>query len=304
MKQKNRWATAGFIVLFLAITAYILSGLMSLFTATEIQTGNTLVIPIRGMIVTEASSSPWDPSYTSSNDIVDLLEKTDKDPRIKAIILEINSGGGSAVASQEIMQKIKDVNKTTVSVIRDIGASGAYWIASATDRIISNPLSYVGSIGVTSSYLEFAGLLDDFNITYRRLVSGEFKDMGTPYKEMTEEERSILEEDLEIVEDFFKDSVAENRGISEEMMKGIADGRVFLGSEALEMELVDSLGTIDTAKEFLTKELNTSITLSRHKKSRTLLDVLSMTFDEKFYLVGKGMGDSLSSQDKNSMLRT
>ena len=185
-----KWGYAIFVLLMLGILGFIAVAVLSLFVSTDVESlsGNVALIPIEGVIVGTDDGEFLFESVTSSLDTVELIEKADRNPNIKAIILEINSPGGSAVASEEIANAIKKTNKTTVAWIREIGTSGAYWVSSASDHIVANRVSITGSIGVIASYLEFPGLLDRYNITYQRLVSGKYKDIGSPYKEMTTEE--------------------------------------------------------------------------------------------------------------------
>ena len=117
----------------------------------ESLSGNVALIPIDGVIVGDKDSDFLFESVTSSPEAVELIEKANKNPNIKAIILEINSPGGSAVASEEIANAIRKTNKTTVAWIREAGASGAYWVASATDYVVANRASITGSIVVIAS---------------------------------------------------------------------------------------------------------------------------------------------------------
>ena len=126
--------------------------------------------------------------------------------------------------------------------MRENAASGAYWIASSTDHIVADPATTTGSIGVTGSYLQFSGLLDDYNITYERFVSGEYKDTGTPFKEVSDKERDLLQRKINLLNDMFIDHIATSRNLSTIYVRDNADGQIFLGVEALNKRLVDSLG--------------------------------------------------------------
>src|SRR3989338_2223036 len=180
MEQPSfRWGYAIFVLFLLSILGFIAVGIMSLFVGVDVESlsGNVALIPIDGIILGSDDSEFLFESITSSLDAVELIEKADKNPNIKAIILEINSPGGSAVASEEIAKAVQKTNKTTVAWIREVGASGAYWVASSSDYVIANRVSITGSIGVIASYLEFPGFLEKYNVTYRRLVSGKYKDI-------------------------------------------------------------------------------------------------------------------------------
>ena len=145
--------------------------------------GNVALIPIEG-IITGSGGSYLGSSTISSKSIVEFIEEADKSDNIDAIVLEINSPGGSAVASDEIAEAVKNAKKPVVSFIREVGASGGYWVASASDYIIANRMSITGSIGVISSYLEFSGLMEKYGVGYERLVAGENKDLLSPYTKL------------------------------------------------------------------------------------------------------------------------
>src|SRR3990167_6506295 len=163
-KPKRKWLTVLVVVLLLSVAASFVSSFFTTFSES-IESGNVALIKIYGPITTTDSGS-FASSATSSTDIVELIEKAEKNDEIKAIVFEINSPGGSPVASDEIGRAVKDAQKPTVAWIREVGASGGYWIASASDHIIANRMSLTGSIGVIGSYLEFAELLDRYNVTY------------------------------------------------------------------------------------------------------------------------------------------
>ncbi len=156
----------------------------------------------------------------------------------------VDSLGGSVQASYKIASAIRKTNKTSVCYIRRYGTSGAYWIASQCDYIISEPFAIVGSVGVTMSYLEFSGLLNKLGIDYERLIAGKYKDIGSPYRDLSKEEREILESKLNIIYNFFVDQVMSKRNVS----RDILNGEFYLGVEARNNGLVDSIGDLEDAK--------------------------------------------------------
>src|SRR3989338_9701266 len=212
-----RWGYAVFVIILLAVLGFIAVGIISLFAGVGVESlgGNVALIPIEGEITGSRDSGLlFGSAVAASPDIIEMIEKADKNPSIKAIIFEINSPGGSAVASQEIADAVAKTNKTKVAWIREVGASGAYWIASSSDYVVANRASITGSIGVIASYLEFGGFLERYNITYRRLVAGKYKDIGSPLKEMTQEEQAYLQASLDEMKDYFVSEVAKNRNMS------------------------------------------------------------------------------------------
>lgn len=198
------------------------------------------IVPIKGEISTQGSMSLFS-SSASSRDIANQIYTLADDETVKAIVLDINSPGGSPVASDEISKAIEYAKekKEVISVISDLGASGAYWIAASTDRIYTAPLSIVGSIGVTSAGLSFEGLIEEYNITYRRQIAGEFKDMGSPYREQTQEEIEKTQQLLDSVHEEFINHVAMNRNMSYDEAKALSTGEIFLGKDAIELGLID-----------------------------------------------------------------
>jgi protease-4 len=244
---------------------------------------NVAVIPIKGVITVEESSDLFGNSNVASSDaIIRSIKKAQDNPNIKALILEINSPGGSPVASDEIGRAIKESNLTTVAVIREIGTSGAYWIASASDHIIANRMSITGSIGVIGSYLEFSDLLTRFNVTYRRFVSGKYKDIGSPFREITEEETTMYQAIIDKMLEFFIEEVALNRNMSIRRTRELATGLVYLGSEAKEVGLVDELGSMQEADRYLERTLNISVRTTVLKENKGLSDLLAGISTTKF----------------------
>lgn len=289
---RNRWATTIKIILVLMILSFIASWFLSFFTADEFKEGNVALIPIKGVVASE-KYGVFGYEIADSPTIVSFIEEADKNPKIKAIIFEINSPGGAPVATEEIANAIEKTNKTTVAWIREMGASAGYWIASSCDKIVASKMSMTGSIGATISYLEFSGFLNDYNITYQRLVAGKYKDIGTPFKTVTVDERRLLQDYLDRMHGYFISAVAKNRGLSEERVKEIATGMFYTGEEAKEMGLVDVLGGKEEAKGIIEKELNITAEIVEYKEEVRLVDLLSGMFSQQSFSVGKGIGSSL-----------
>lgn len=169
------------------------------------------------------------------------LRQAEDDTSVKAIVVFLNSPGGSVVASREMARAVAGTTKPTVCWLGDVAASGAYWIASACDHIVADELSVTGSIGATSAYLELSGLLKKYDIDYKQLTAGKYKDSGSPYRELTKEEEAMFRDALNKVFERFAQSVSENRNVSVEEIRSL-EGKAMLGEEALSLGLVDSLG--------------------------------------------------------------
>lgn len=274
----------------------------SFFTSTDDKNpyANVAIIKVYGIITTTGEDGYFE-SVASSNEIIQLLEEAEQDPSIKAIVLDINSPGGSPVASEEIGNKLKSINKTTVAWIRDLGASGAYWIASSTDYVVASRLSLVGSIGVTGSYVEFAGLLERYNMTYRSLVSGKYKDAGSPFKELTPEDEAKIMELIDELHLYFVEEVAENRNLSLEETEELATGEVFTGAKGKQLGLVDEVGGMAEVTSYLRDDLNTTVEYALFEQEETLLDLLRVVSADHGFAIGEGIGSFLN---KNQPLIT
>lgn len=285
------------------ILSFLISSIFTVFTGAD-SFGNVALIKLSGTIVTEGNSG-FGETLASSSDIVKFIKEADEDPSIKAIVLEINSPGGSPVASKEIVDAVKRTNKTTYAFIREIGTSGAYWAASATDKIIAHDLSVTGSIGVFSSYLEFSGLLKKYNITYQRLVAGKYKDMGSPFKKLEKDEEDIIMEKLIKLHEYFINSVAENRNMDVEQVRELATGEFFLGSEALDNGLVDKLGDIEALKDIIKSDLDIAeVDFAVYSKPPSFFESLAGIFSENSFFIGKGIGSAITESDTKISITT
>lgn len=213
---------------------------------------NTVGIEIRDCIMTykpensdsltSSTDSPCD-TITSSEAVTWALENAASDPKIKAVVLEIDSSGGSPAAAEEIAAAMKALHKPSIAWVRSNADSAAYWIASAADTIIASETSDIGSIGVTQSYVDNAKKNVQDGLTYNQLTTGKYKDTGTPDRALTADERSYLQRDLDITLQAFIKAVATNRQLSVAKVTALADGSSMLGAMALHNGLIDQLGT-------------------------------------------------------------
>jgi protease-4 len=288
-KKTNIALVVVILVVIFGFLILLIAGIVGLMAAAP--TGNVALIKVEGVILT-AGDSPFTQT-ASSTQIVRLIEKADKSPLVEAIIFEINSPGGSAVASDEIGTAIKKTNKTTVALIRQVGASGGYWVASATDHIIANRMSVTGSIGAIGSYLGYSGLIQRYNITYERLVAGEHKDLGIPYRELEDDEREILQNVLDKVHEEFIKEVAANRNLELDYVRDISTGLFYLGSEAKELGLIDELGGREEAVDYIEETLNITAEVSEYRKKKTFFEQLSEVFWENSFFIGRGLAQGL-----------
>ncbi len=179
------------------------------------------------------------------------LKQYSENPLVKAIVLRIDSPGGGVVPSQEIHDAVKRVkNKSNKAVIASMGtvaASGGYYIAAATDRIIANPGTLTGSIGVIMEMANFEGLMKKVGVEGVVIKSGRFKDVGSPLRKMSDEERKLLQSVMDDVHHQFIQAVADGRSLEVADVEPLADGRIYTGRQAKEARLVDELGDLDDA---------------------------------------------------------
>lgn len=278
------------IIFTIAIGAIFILVIISFFgTPLELVDGNIALIPLTGKIISGESSSLLETGIQAQK-IIEMIQEADKDTSIKAIVIEINSPGGSPVASYEIAKAIKKAEKPTIALIREQGASGAFWAATAADKVFANPMSMTGSIGVIGSYVELSGLLERYNMTYRRLVAGQYKDAMSKYKELTPAEAQLFQLKLNKLHDYFITAVAENRGMTKAQVTKDADGFIMLGEEARERGYVDYLGGRDEVKEYLNATLGVEPKYREYTQTKGLFDAIGMSANNAAYALGKGLG--------------
>jgi protease IV len=212
---------------------------------------------------------------------IQQLKKFADDDSIKAIIIHVNSPGGGVAASEEIYREVKRIRdekkKRIVASIETVGASGAYYVSSATNKIYADNGSVVGSIGVIAEWVNYGDLLQWAKLKSVILKTGEFKDTGTPTRELTPAERAYLQGLIDNMFHQFIQAVADGRAMKFDDVKAIADGRVWTGEQAKSLKLVDQLADFQSAVEDTAKSVNIKgePTLVRPEKDRkSLLDLM------------------------------
>lgn len=231
----------------------------------EYQSCNVLGINLHGMLATyvPAQGSADDPEEyqaqygdaVGSEDIVSSILSADQDDTIKAILMEVDSTGGYPVAGEEIADALKKSTKPTVVVIRQSGLSAAYWASTGAKQIFASRNSDVGSIGVTSSYLDNVAKNQKDGNSYVQLSSGKYKDAGDPNKPLTEEEKQIFLRDIKITHENFIEAVAVNRNIPADQVRAIADGSSVLGDKAKSLNLIDQIGGWSEAEGYIEQQI-------------------------------------------------
>jgi protease-4 len=228
------------ILLFIGIVFFVLIYALSLFRGERgsfsLREKNVGVILIEGII-------------SDGSVIVDQIEEFSNDDGIRAVVLRIDSPGGGVAASQEICGEVNKLRKKkkVVASMGSVAASGGYLIATATDRIVANPGTITGSISAVMHFADIQELMRKVGVSSSVIKSGKFKDIGSPVRDMTAEERQLIQGIVDDIYDQFVRTVSENRRIPLDNVKKIADGRIFSGRQAHHLKLVDELGGFQDA---------------------------------------------------------
>lgn len=191
----------------------------------------------------------------SALDVIQQIEELEANPDIKGVVLDIDSPGGALESSESIMLALKGVSKPTAAVIRNVGASGAYFAATGADKIFASKFSEVGSIGITNEFIDTSEKDRQDGIVFYDFSSGVHKGALKPGSHVTPEQARVIMEDIMKAHDLFVQDIAVNRGIPIEKVKEIATGRTYVGEDALELGLVDQIGGMSQAGAWLENEI-------------------------------------------------
>ena len=214
-----------------------------------------------------------------SQDIVRQFKKYRENKTVKAIVFRVDSPGGGVSASQEIYEEVKKTRHSGKPVVVSMGAvaaSGGYYVSCGATRIVANPGTLTGSIGVIFQFLHFSELMNKIGIDASTFKTGKYKDIGSPFRKTTEEEKRFFDQLLGDVYDQFVSVVATERKLDRQRVLRYADGRVFTGRQAREYGLVDTLGTYEDAVNIAAKlgDVRGKPKVVKEKKLRTFLDRL------------------------------
>jgi protease-4 len=221
-------------VLVLALASFLSAGKGRSSSLSVVGSDKVALVKIEGLLI-------------SSDDIVEELHDYTDDDSIKAIVLRIDSPGGGVVAAQEIYDAVQNARKEGKKVVVSMGsvaASGGYYIAAAADKIVANPGTLTGSIGVIMEFANVEKLLEKIGVKGVVVKAGQFKDVGSPFRDMTDQEKKLLQGVIDDVHAQFIDAVAKGRNIPIDDVTAIADGRIFTGRQALKLKLVDKMGDL------------------------------------------------------------
>lgn len=292
MKQNNKLVLGLIAAAVLVIMLLTLGAILLLGSSGSISLGDTVaVIPLEGEIA-YGESNILEGQVANPESIENSLRQAEEDPTVSAILLEINSPGGSPVASEEVMSSVKNCTKPVVVWISDQGASGAYLVASAADKIVASPSSIVGSIGVILSLTDLSELYQKIGVNKYSIKAGEYKDMGADYRNLTSSEQKMLQEMVDQDYDYFIRLVALNRNLNESYVRSIAEGKIYTGSQAKNLKLVDETGGKKQALDLAARlgGISDSYRVVTITPSQDLEDVINSLSTNAAYALGKGIG--------------
>ncbi len=256
-------------------------------------------VPVSGLIMLGESS--W--YVGNANTVLRSIRRATNDPEVEGLILEINSGGGGITDSDIIYKSLLDFKKAQegrviVSIMGDVAASGAYYIALASDHILAHPTTLTGSIGVIMQSYNFKELATKLGVQDVTIKSGANKDMLNPFQDVKPEQKEMLQKVISAMHERFVTLVAENRKLPKEAVLPLADGRVFLAEEAVKNRLIDGIGYNEDAQAKIAELLEThAVKVYRYDEEVTLLDLfasrpgIGMSVDLN-RLVHEGMKDA------------
>lgn len=247
MKRKTLWVILGVFFIFLCLGGMGFAGLCLIFSGDgdwPEPKGDIAIVEVKGAIFESAS-------------VNEKLDKFRKNDSVKAVVLRIDSPGGSVGASQEIYTEVKKLaqKKKVIVSMGAVAASGGYYIAAPATKIVANPGSITGSIGVLMEHVEIEELLKWAKVSAEILKAGADKDIGSALRKMTAEERSLMQGILDNMHEQFLKAVAEGRKIDLEEVRKIGTGRVYTGEQALALKLIDQFGNLEDAIDLAAKEV-------------------------------------------------
>ncbi len=271
MTKTAKWLWGIFAVIFIFFVFVILV-VISFFNDSDTEDINS------GSGGTIAIVELKEPIYESES-IVRQFKKYRENSSVKAIVFRIESPGGGVSASQEIYQEVRKTRKSGKPIVVSMGsvaASGGYYVAIGADKIVANPGSVTGSIGVISQFMHYDDLLGKIGISSSTIKSGKLKDSGSPFRKMNEDDKKYFQGMIDDIYDQFVSSVAAERKLDPKVVRQLADGRVYTGRKAYELKLIDTLGTYEDAISIAADMAHLSGTprLIKEKKRERLADMI------------------------------
>lgn len=241
-------------------------------------------IEVTGVISFAGRQSMFYTEEGMASQLLKQIEEAEKDPHVIGILLLVDSPGGGVTASDVIYERLLrfkaagDSPRKVVALMRDLAASGGYYVSAAADKIVAHRTTITGSIGVLISAINFKGLGDKLGVRDVTIKSGANKDLLNPLREPTTSETNILQATVNDLYDRFVSVVARSRGLEEAKVRELADGRIYTATQALELELIDEIGYEQDALDLMKKLTGVEqFRLVRYRRTRSLSDILGAT---------------------------
>jgi protease-4 len=266
---------------------------------------NVAEVAVEGPITRDGSTPgpiPGGALGATADDVVEQIERADEDDAVDALLVKLDTPGGQVVPSDDIRRAAADFDGTTVAYATDVCASGGYWIASGCDELWARRGSIVGSIGVIGSRVNLADLAEDLGVSYERFAAGKYKDAGMPLKELSEDEREYLQGIIDGFYDDFVERVAEGRDMEPEAVRD-TEARVYLGDDAHELGLVDSIGTRDDVEDHVEGLLDTEVSVREFEPEKGLTARLRGGATAVAYAAGAGVASVFVDDEQDFRLR-
>ena len=247
-------------------------------------------VAVEGPITRDGSGPlPTSPRGTPADDVVEQIDRANGDDNVDALLMKLNTPGGQVVPSDDIKLAAERFEGPTIAYATDVCASGGYWIASGCDELWARDASIVGSIGVVGSRVNASELAEKVGLSYEGFTAGEYKDAGTPLKEMDEDEREYLQGLIDDYYDTFVERVSDGRELDAEFVRD-TEARVYLGEQAHELGLVDDLGTREDVEDDLADRLEREdVTVREFEPARPLAQRLGSGAQQVAYAFGAGI---------------
>ena len=228
-------------------------------------TCNTAQIKINGQLVEykSADENTWTDETVSSNVLV-FLDNIENNPAIKAVIIEINSGGGSPIGGQNIANALKRMSKPTIALIERQGLSSSYWLSTGASKIYASNISDVGDIGIIQEQYQQVNKDKQDGYTYTILTSNKYKAIGSYHVALTEDDKKLLMRDIMKMHNIFVDEVARNRHLDRNVVAKLADGSTMMGVDALKAGLIDELGDMFAVKNYLAGQIGEEVNTCKY----------------------------------------
>lgn len=236
---------------------------------------------------------PSTPGQPGADEIVEQIEQANTDPAVQGLLVKLNTPGGQVVPSDDIRSAVEAFDGPVIAYATDVCASGGYWIASGCDELWARDASIVGSIGVLGSRFNLKELADRLGISYERFTAGAYKDAGSPFREIEDDEREYLQGLVDDYYDHFIDRVTEGRDLEDAEVRG-TEARVYLGEEAHEIGLVDELGDAEDVEDAMADRLDLDdVRVRAFEPQIPFTQRLRIGLERVAYAAGTGLADRL-----------